>query len=469
MDLRKYVMEWNEQHKLIVSGSTVVVAVSGGPDSVALCHVMTRVAPLWSLRVVAAHVNHGFRGRESDAEQQHVETLAAAWGIRCESATLDIPAVLEHEGGNAQDTARTMRYALLREIAQKHGADSILLAHHADDQAETVLMRLLRGAGADGLEGIPMRRQDEGVALLRPLLSIYKKELLRYCELNKLDYMTDSSNASLKYVRNRIRHEVLPYLSQFNPKLTASLSRTAEVMAAEHEYMDREARAALERIAACDSDSWRLSRADFLSVPVALQRRMIKLILSYLCAELEVDYGKVEAVRAAILRGTPPNAHLDLGEGIVFRREYEALLLAKIDPDNPPPYSYEVSELPAIIDISEFNAALTIKVLDRSAFLASDCANDEAYFDLEHIRLPLTLRSRQHGDRIALPGMTGRKKVKELFMEEKISPSLRQRWLLVEDAEGRILWIPGLRRSRHAETCPQTFRILHMRLDRLIH
>lgn len=469
MDLRKHLMEWNEQHKLFVSGSAVVVAVSGGPDSVALCHAMTRLASTWSLRIVAAHVNHGFRGQESDAEQQHVEAMVSAWGIPCESACLDIPSVLEKEGGNAQDIARKLRYAFLEEVARKHGAVSVLLAHHADDQAETVLMRLMRGAGADGLEGIPMRRQDKGIELLRPLLSIYKEDLLHYCEYNGLNYVTDSSNASFKYLRNRIRLEVLPYLTQFNPQLIASLARTAEVLAGEQDFMNKEAEAALERIAICESDSVKLSRADFLSAPVALQRRMIKLILSYLCAGIEADYGKVEAIRAAIRRDTPPNVHLDLGEGAVFRREYEALFLAKIDPDQPMPYAYIISDIPTAMEISELHARLWVEVLDGEVPLPGVNSHDEAYFDLEQVSLPLTLRSRRQGDKIALPGMAGRKKIKELFMEEKISPSMRQRQLLVEDAEGRILWIPGVRRSRHAETCPQTSRILHMRLDRLIH
>ncbi|MDG0808968.1 tRNA lysidine(34) synthetase TilS [Cohnella rhizosphaerae] len=239
-------------------GARIVAGVSGGPDSMAMLHLLQAAAVRDGSLVIAAHVNHGFRGTESDAEAALVRETAAAWGIPFELAEIDMPAYIEATGMNAQAASRERRYAFLRDVARRRGAKTIAVAHHADDQAETVLMRMLRGSGVTGLAGIPIRRAEEELELIRPLLRITKGELLAYNERNGVPYATDSSNVKTRYVRNAIRLEALPYLERYNPDLRAGLARLAELASADDEYMEAEARRALAAGARRSGEGWRL-------------------------------------------------------------------------------------------------------------------------------------------------------------------------------------------------------------------
>ena len=175
-------------------GDTMVVAVSGGPDSMALLHVLHRLSATESLSLVAAHVDHGFRGEESAKEAESVRQYAASLGIPCESTFIDMPAYIEESRMNGQAASREKRYDYLLGVAHTYGASRIALAHHADDQAETVLMRILRGTGLGGLAGISISRPEKNVELIRPFLRTYKADILRYCKLWAIPYSQDSSN-----------------------------------------------------------------------------------------------------------------------------------------------------------------------------------------------------------------------------------------------------------------------------------
>jgi tRNA(Ile)-lysidine synthase len=460
-------MDFCKSRQLIAPGDKIVAAVSGGPDSVALLHLLKRLRSAWGLTIIAAHVNHGFRGEESDKEAELVRGLAREWGVPCESVALDMPALLKREGGNPQDAARAARYRFLAETAERHDARLIALAHHADDQAETVLMRMLRGAGPDGLEGIPVRRPLNGALLIRPLLIFYKKELLDYCRRHGLRYAEDSSNRQRKYVRNRLRLDVIPYLERFNPQLVPALARMADIMSEEQDYMLQETRRRFEAVAERTPDGIGLARRDFLADHVALQRRLIKLILSYLCPDEIADFSKVERVREALAADDPATIRLDLGGGVRLVREYDDVRFTSGGDSRIPAFDYVAGSCPAVIEIPEIQAVLTLRETEPGPM--SRLSPDEARFDRDAVRFPLTVRNRRPGDRIALPGMNGRKKVKDLFIDEKIPPSHRERFVIVEDADGRILWVAGLRRSAHAEAGPHSSRILHMHLHKHIH
>ena len=464
-----------KEHQLWTSGSTIIVAVSGGPDSIALLHVLHLLAApeRYNLRLIVAHANHGFR-EVSAVEAEIVEQIASDLGHPCEVAHLEIPEYIERTGMNSQAAARERRYAFLHATAAKYRASHIALAHHADDQAETVMMRLIRGSGSAGLAGIAISRTEKNVELIRPFLRIYKTDLVTCCEESGLQYVTDESNTSRKYVRNQIRLDVLPFLGQYNEQIAKALNRTAELLRADNDYLEQEASDRLTAILKRTKGGYQLDRDEFLSTHVALQRRFIKLILSYLAQKTDTesdsfDYEKIEAIRQGILQMQPTTWMLDISDRIQCVRSYDQIeFIHRLDSVGPVSYEYRIERGHGEQWISD-NASLL-----RWDEITHDSESDKvkpkhrfmAYFDADCVHFPLIVRNRHPGDRMRILGLNGSKKVQDIFIDEKIAPMLRDTWPVITDCTGEILWIPGVRRSAHATVQEQTTRLVQMELCR---
>ncbi|MBD0384563.1 tRNA lysidine(34) synthetase TilS [Paenibacillus sedimenti] len=454
------------QEQLIHPGDGVVVAVSGGPDSVALLHVLFALSDRYGWKLIVAHVNHRFRGAESDAEAVFVADLASHMGLPHEIGDIDVPAYIVETSLNGQAAAREKRYAFLHEVADRHGAQRIAFAHHADDQAETVLMRLLRGTGPSGLVGMPERRLEKKVELIRPFLRIYKSELVQYCAQHDIAYCQDSSNELRKYFRNQVRLDVMPMLKQYNEQLPESLNRLTELMRAEDDYLEKEVVQIYRQIVAQQLGVSRLKRSDFTGLHVALQRRLIKLILNCLCLDMDrLDFAKVESIRELILQHQVSNQVLELNEQLYIVREYEAIQFQSFAP-SPRPYRHQVELNVNRLELPEAGARLEYSVIRLTSDHPSTHSSTamDAYFDLNQLQLPLFVRSREAGDRLEPHGLNGSKKVKDMFIDAKIPLSRRDVIPMLVDATGHILWIAGFRRSRHALVGPATERVLHMKL-----
>lgn len=442
------------EYGLWSAGDVMVVAVSGGPDSVALLHILSLISrrPEAQLKLVVAHVNHGFRPAESAEEATFVQALAESYGWPFELAEFDVPSYKKEHGLGGQEAARKLRYQFLQQTAEKYGAVSVALAHHADDQAETVLLRLLRGSGLNGLGGMRIKRREKNVELIRPLLRMYKTDLMGICREAGLRYVTDSSNFSNKYARNAIRLDVLPFLGQYNGRLVQSLNRLSILADSEDDYMAKSAADAFERFAARDeSGIIRLETEALAGLHVALQRRLIKLILTYLPLSTdESDFAKVEAVRRGALQESPTTWRIDLGGGAFCLREYGVLSFLLTGKERAA-FSHLVEAVPASVDIAESGGVLSLRLLDDMPGLPElkplTLSRNEVLFDADELLFPITVRSRLPGDSMQVMGLAGSKKVKNIFIDEKIPPSLRDVIPIVTDATGRIIWIPGVRRS----------------------
>lgn len=454
-------------------GDCIVVAVSGGPDSVALLHGLHRIAlePDSPLKLVCAHVNHGFRGAESDAEAEFVRGIADELGIPFELGVYDVPAYMEESGLSVQTAAREKRYEFLRRVAEAHAASAIALAHHGDDQAETVMLRLLRGTGLTGLAGMRVKRQEKNVELIRPLLRIYKTDLVQVCRNSGLTYVTDSSNLSNKYARNAVRLDVLPFLGQYNGQLAESLNRLAEVAGEEDDYMQQTVKNAYDDLVSQVQGGSRFSVKDFARLHVALQRRLIKLILNYLPLNTDdMDFAKIEAIREGALQEHPTNWVLDLGGGLRCKREYDEVSMMPENTDEVKlGYTYRLEEVPARLPIPETGRELRFTIRPANLQTAKQdwktTGSEEALFDADKINYPLIVRSRKPGDIMKVMGLNGSKKVKDIFIDQKIPPSVRSKVPIVTDASGRILWLPGVRRSAHAAVGNHTLSILHVQME----
>ncbi|AZK45525.1 tRNA lysidine(34) synthetase TilS [Paenibacillus lentus] len=462
-----------EEERLWSPGDRIVVAVSGGPDSVALLYIMHAIAKRMNqgFSLICAHINHGFRPEESLKEAEFVRGLAKQLDLPFELGNLDIPSYIEQSGKSPQLAAREKRYEFLHEIARKYGAAAIALAHHADDQAETVMMRILRGSGSSGLAGMRMKRCERNVNLIRPLLRIYKAEILQACRESGIPYCIDSTNLQNKYVRNAIRLDVLPFLGQYNGQLAESLNRIAETVGEDDDYMQQVTNQVYQELVTSNGGDLAFEIGRFTSLHAALQRRLIKLILNYLpCGMEEIDFVKIERVRQGAMQSTPTTWSLDLGGGLQCVREYDTIRFIPnaAGVNDSLRYTYRVDRVPAEVAIQGLgtNLLFTQTAAGQDAVSAMAHGNDRAVFDADELVYPLTVRSRQPGDTMKVLGLNGTKKVKDIFIDEKIPPSLRSRIPIVTDGLGQILWIPGIRRSSIAPVRQHTSSVVLMTIDR---
>ncbi|GLX71458.1 tRNA lysidine(34) synthetase TilS [Paenibacillus glycanilyticus] len=460
-------MKYAANEQLWSKGDRIVAAVSGGPDSMALLYLLCLAARQEQLTIIAAHVNHGFRKEASLQEAEVVRQFAAELGVSFEMIELDMPAYIEETGINAQSASREKRYAFLHETAHKYGATAIALAHHADDQAETVLMRVIRGAGLTGLAGMAAKRQEKNVELIRPLLRMNKSDIVRYCDGHSIPYCLDSSNNERYYFRNIVRLDVIPYLSQFNPQLSHSLRRIADVAGAEDEWMEHEGQRLLASLVTSTPDECKLDAGALSGLHVALQRRLIKLILNYLSKDAEIaSFDAIETMRLAASPKAPSTWRYDAGSGVRCIREYSSIRWVRVlnASDRPSPYAYSIPHDSGKVTIAAGGRRFYVERLKRGDAV-KPAGRNEVCFDADSIAFPLTVRNRQPGDRIQVLGLNGSKKVQDMFVDEKIAPSEREAYPLLVDAEGQLLWIPGIRRSSHALTGHETTDFLFIRME----
>lgn len=465
MDLSMQLHRIIEQDKLFAPGDRIVVAVSGGPDSTALLHLLFLLSARWGWSLLAAHANHGFRPEESEREAELVASQVKALGVPLAYRKLEVPARLTETGGNPQDVARELRYRFLIDTAKEWGARAVALAHHAGDQAETVLMRIIRGTGISGLKGMTAVREEQGIRLIRPLLSISKEELTGELERRSIPYCTDSSNEKLHYTRNRLRLQTLPHLESYNPSIGTALVRLAGLAGADDDFLEQMAADAVSRMAILEEGAARFSRKAWAELHVALQRRFIKLILNYLFFNMENgDFDAVELVRRSLLDETRPNLDLEVAGSIRLIREYDAVRLASAAAARPESgfFAYPLEGMEGGIVLPGAAGRVDYGLVPCGELHGEEPSPYEARFDAALLQAPLFIRNRRPGDRMRVDGLNGSKKVKDIFIDDKVPASLRERIPVLTDADGSLLWIPFIRRSDAAkvsEATRQVFRI----------
>lgn len=441
----------------------ILVAVSGGPDSMALLHLLYRLCRVWEFELTVVHVNHMIRGSESDEEAELVKEYTASLGIAYQIVEINVPQLLQGRGGNVQDIARNARYNAMFQLADELGIRKIALAHHADDQAETYLMRMIKGASPAGMSGMVAKRKMKRHELIRPLLGIYKQQLIDYCRKHNIPYCIDSSNASTKYLRNRIRLELVPYLQQLNPKVTQALNQTVQLLQEDEQYLEAQANQWLQQNAKRSHHTFNLERVPFQKLHIALQRRVIKLILNYLSKGQPVwDFNKLERLRTSLASTETHARQFEIGKKIICSVQYDKIRFGYKEAA-PVSFTYDLGELPCQLKIEATGACLKFHVLTgQDAGQELHGSSTQAYFDMEEIQLPLTIRNRQPGDRMYPLGMNGSKKVKDIFIDDKIKTLDRDMLPLIFDAKGRLLWIPTVRRSKFALVTNKSNHILHI-------
>jgi tRNA(Ile)-lysidine synthase len=458
-----------QSHKLLAPGDRVLVAVSGGPDSVALLHLLCDLREELELRLEVAHLQHGIRGAEAQEDAQFVAELAEKLGLPFHLKEVNLRQIKSAAGkGNLEALARAERYRFFADVARERNLGKIATAHTQDDQAETVLMWLLRGSGMRGLGGMPPTHwldgtnieSASGLVVIRPLLGVSRAEIEEYLNEKHLTFRLDRSNQDPSFLRNWIRLKLIPQLREkMDRNLPARLARQAELIREEDALLEALAHAAINEIRTAEG----MNRGSLLKHSKAMQRRLLRLWIEATRGHLRgLDFQHVESLLDLITNG-PPQGRLSIPGGWQLVKEYETLRLEKQSQrmgQQCACYSYalQVGE-----DLQIHEAGLMIQTRAISLPLPSLPNNlTEAVFDVAALGADLTLRNFRHGDRFQPLGTAGHKKVKGLFIEKKVPLSIRATLpLLVLGDE--VIWIPGYGRSDVGKVTAATKAILHLK------
>jgi tRNA(Ile)-lysidine synthase len=524
MDLFTQVKQYIKQHGLLNHEARVVVGVSGGPDSVALLHLLTRLAKPWRLHIHVAHLHHGIRGADADADAEFVAELASDWGWPCTIERVDIPALasaaepkhadsdLNQERDAAlEETARRVRYAFLTQEAQAHSADAIAVGHNANDQAETVLMHLLRGAGPAGLRGmlprapIPLHQPKSPppahLALIRPLLSTSREAIEVYCETHDLKTRLDPTNLNPAYFRNQVRHHVLPYLEDVRPGIHERLTDLAEIIRADYALWEEFVQVAWDTLL-IDSypDALIFNLEGWRAQPLSVQRALIRRAACKIRGtRRDLSFHHVENA-VYIGQQDHTGAQATLPDGLILRVGYTTLTVADQEachlPSERPwlapgdPIQINLADVTA--DPTETNQESPIGKTYLPAHTQTDASHPWVlitelmkhwhYGQITHNSNPLTawmdadrvdemlvhtsylyLRTRKPGDRFHPQGLGGATvRLSDLFINAKLPRAWRDHLpLLTTDDE--ILWVVGIRLSQCVRVRPESKRVLRLR------
>ncbi|WP_433746146.1 tRNA lysidine(34) synthetase TilS [Falsibacillus pallidus] len=435
-----------ERHGLVEKGDRIMVAASGGPDSLSLLHFLSRRTSLYGIELACITVDHMLRGKESHEDVLFMEGFCAALGIPCEAASIDIKARMDEEGKGMQETARYHRYLFFEETLQDKGYTAIATGHHGDDQTETILMRLTRGALGKSRAGIPVQRPFGSGKIIRPLLCLNKNEIEEYCRFYELNPRRDPSNEKDDYTRNRFRHRVLPALREENPQFHEQFQRFGEELREDEDFLQELTRAEMNKLWNKHQDQISFEITRFHQMPLPLQRRGIQLILNYLYEELpsSISAVHIDAVQQLLKSGSNVSGQLDFPHHLKVIRSYNHCCFTFRQSASADPYEIE---LPVPGEITLPNGSAIIA--GSSDSLPRKNGNSSICLDTTMLNLPLIVRTRRDGDRIAVKGLNGTKKVKDIFIDCKIPARLRDSWPIVTDQSGEILWMPGIKKSKY--------------------
>ncbi len=436
------VLRFSKSHQLWKAGDRILAAVSGGPDSIALLLTLHELADAEGISLFCGVVNHHLR-EEAAAEAEFVAKTAQNLGVPCEILDVDVPAWRAVHGGSVETAARELRYKALRNLAEKWGCTAIALAHHKDDQAETVLMHLLRGSGLKGLTGMQPKHDDR----IRPFLCVTKEEIIAFLAERHMSYCHDQTNDIPDTTRNQIRLSLLPALSAYNPKIRDALCRTAESLAQDEAFLE----SALEPYT--KNIQWENGEASFsilafLRAPAALQKRLVRWIWeraggnvpTWEEAERLLDFlqsgktGQKTSAAGAVLLISYGRACIKKGStraGTDFFAKKKGTWTLAVETGRRRPEQIEPNQL--VLDADQVGRVI--------------------------------LRTRREGDRFAPPGMEGTKLVSKYMKELHIPAPLRDGWPIIAD-ENHVYWIGGKAQSRYGKPTIQTKKFLILTLRR---
>jgi tRNA(Ile)-lysidine synthase len=472
--LEEKVYKTIKKYNMLSFNDKVLVGVSGGPDSITLLKVLLSFKKKYNLSIFIAHLNHMLRGKESDEDSYFVESLAKKLNLHCEIGHCNLPKIMQKEKLTLEEAARKYRYEFYLETTQKLGANKIALGHNADDQVETVLMRLLRGSGVEGLMGIPPVRDN----IIRPLIECSRREIEEYCREHKIKYRIDSSNKKAMYFRNKIRIKLLPLLSKnYNKNIKNVILRQQKIISEVSEYLQQETELLFRKIAKVEGQEKVIIDLKKMSpLPLALKRRIIR-------KSIKIVKGNLYSISFEHNNRILKLTKYKLGEKEIYlpgdlriKKSYNNLIIYKTksfeDKTGELSVSWEYAiSIPGQIEIEPLGLEIETKFLDNKDTKHSLYYNRKKFnlefielIDYDKVTLPLKLTNRRLGDKFYPLKMRGTKKVKEFFIDNKVPQYYRNSIPLLVDNEGKIIWIIGMRLDDRVKITSETTKVLYIKV-----
>jgi len=466
--LQKRVLGFIQENQLVSSQHCLLVAVSGGPDSVCLLHILVKLREELGIRLHIAHLNHQLRGAESEADAQYVSDLAHRLDIPATIEQRDVKAYQAQQHISLEEAAREVRYTFLAQVAKSIGANRVAVGHTADDHIETILMHLIRGTGTKGLRGLQpsslWQSSGSSLTIIRPFLPVSRWETADYCYNHQLMPRIDVSNLSLSPLRNRIRHQLLPLLENYNPQVAEALLRTARIAGDDFAFLNKETTRQWSKVVQKQGNTITLDKKGVLELPPALKRYLLRRVIEDLLGNLkDIESRHIEEIMDALTK--PAGKRLSLPGGLIFSIEYDKYL---IGPDQAAlsPFPILGAEFPLKLLGETVLPGWRVEatIISRKQMTKKD-DDFTAYFDRDKTGDKLLVRPRQPGDRFQPLGMNQPKKLGEFMIDSKIPSAWRQRVPIVCSPQ-YILWVVGWRIDERVKVTDTTKQVLCLKFER---
>lgn len=449
-----------DRYHLLDKGDRLIVGVSAGVDSMVLLHLLNTYRQEFDLSLIVAHINHGLRPKESEKEAELVQKESERLGLTFEYGQFNVKEFQKVGGISLQDAARKIRFHFFNVLLQEYNANKIALGHNADDQVETVLLRLMRGSGLKGLKGmLPIR---EG-RVIRPLLEVWRREIESFAEEMKIPYLLDSSNLEKNYLRNRLRLTLIPLIEkEYQPNFKKIVLKISTILREENDYLERGAEEAYQKIVREEKDALSFKFSEYQFLHPAIQWRIIQKMLGRIYSGetvieeregMEVDqiYKKFHQLS--------PSFFIELPHGVSLEKRYDLVLIGKGWVKPVPPFEVELIS-PGRNYVEEIKREVVIEETSRDdKFKDLYGLPDIALLDYQSLQFPLKMRNFRPGDRFRPLGVKGTQKLKEFFIDHKIPKFERPRIPLLISGE-MIAWVVGYRIDERVKVTEKTQRIL---------
>ncbi len=422
-------------YKLIEPKDKIVLGISGGPDSVTLLHILSRLKETMDIEIYAAHLNHQMRGIESQKDALYVSEICKEMNIVYFLKSIDVPTYCKENGLSIEEGARKLRYEMFDEIKEKTKSNKISIGHNLNDQAETILMRMMRGTGLQGLRGIEYHRND---GVIRPLLDIDRSDIEKYCEQHQLNPRIDHTNLESIYTRNKIRLELIPYMQDnFNPNLIESISRMSSNLRDDSDYIEDKAKIEFDNIAVFESDSVELDVEKYTRLHNAIKVRVLRLGIKQVLGDTNfIDQKHIDDI-IELEKENKINKQINLPRGLfVYRKQNTIILTTKEIVNEEIEFCYNIPNN-GFVKIKELGTVIETQTMTIDRYKSMKSDKQSKGFDLNKIKGGLTVSNRRQGDKIKLA--MGTKKLKSLFVDLKIPREERSKVPVIRDEEGILL------------------------------